>query len=44
MEKKLPQYAVIPLGIAFVVAGAALLFCGLPMSIGKGSITFPTKA
>lgn len=43
MEKSLPQYVVIPMGIAFVVAGSMLLFWGLPMVIGKGSISFAKK-
>ncbi len=43
MEKKLPQYLVIPIGVAFIIAGSALLFFGLPMIIGKGNIAFPNK-
>jgi hypothetical protein len=43
MEKQLPKSVVIPLGVCFVVAGAALIFWGIPMAIGKGSISFPTK-
>ncbi len=43
MKTELPQYLVIPLGVAFVVAGAALLIFGAPMVIGKGNISFPKR-
>jgi hypothetical protein len=42
--KELPQYVMIPLGIAFVVTALALFTWGIPMAIGKGSMGFSKKA
>ena len=43
MEKKLPQYIGIPIGIAFVVTSLLLLLWGVPMAMGKGNITYFKK-
>lgn len=43
MEKKLPKYATIPMGAAFLVAGAALIFSGFFLIAGKSDITIGKK-
>lgn len=43
MENNLPKYATIPMGFAFLVSGAALLFLGFGLVAGKGNVTIGKK-